>query len=72
MKFKYILIPVLAILALGGCRKLTPAEVAAREGRSATFRTTCISGYTFTYNRYAPADRPVQVLDKEGNGIPCE
>lgn len=72
MKFKYILIPVFAILALGGCRKMTPAEVAQMNKQSAAFQTTCISGYTFTYNRYNVSDRPVQVMDKDGKGIPCE
>lgn len=71
MKMKLLIIPVLAILALGGCKKMTPAEIAASDARNATFQTTCISGYTFTYNRYAPGDRPVQVMDSEGHGIPC-
>lgn len=79
MKFKNILIPALAILAISGCRKMTPAEIVAQRAEEAAmikvanhFQTTCISGYTFTYNRYAFEERPVQVMDKDGNGISCE
>lgn len=72
---KFLILPIVAILALAGCSRqvVTQAEVNARAAASAgRFPVICISGYKFTYGYYSRDETPVQILDTQGHGIPCE
>ena len=68
MKNGFTLIELMIVIAVVGILFAVAYPVITGKNVRETIRETkCIAGYTFTNNR-----TPVQVMDSDGKGIPCQ
>lgn len=72
---KKYLLPLVAMLAMAGCKQMTPAGHAAEhqailKKADSNYRVACIGGYQFVHNPFGTV--ATQILNSEGKGIPCE
>ena len=66
MKNGFTIIELLIVITIIGILAAVAFKGVSNKGKAVGRATTCIAGYTFTNSK-----PPVQVMDENGNGIPC-